>query len=179
MTLPVRGRGVGALLLLEVALIAGLVSCQTVDEGSGAPARPGIGARLRPTGGSAMIGGVTFSQVDGGVSIAINLGGGTPGAWRVVIHANGICTSPNGFSAGPPLLLPGTSTPAAVAVSTDAGGIGLTSTRLPGLTLDGPDGILGKSVVVHAGAVGSLEASPGVPNNRVACGVIEPMRSVI
>ncbi len=31
---------------------------------------------------------------------------------------------------------------------------------------------MGKSVVVHDGATGSLEAQPGVRNNRVACGVI-------
>jgi Cu/Zn superoxide dismutase len=45
--------------------------------------------------------------------------------------------------------------------------------RLPGLKIDGTDGIRGKSVVVHLGATGSLDAQPGVPNNRVACGVIE------
>ena len=42
-----------------------------------------------------------------------------------------------------------------------------------GIRIDGADGIRGKSVVVHRGATGSLDAEPGVPNNRVACGVIE------
>jgi len=157
--------------LLALALAGVLAACQTIDESG-----PAIGARLGPTGGSAMNGGVAFRQVDGGVMIAANLANGTPGVWRVAIHANGICTSPNGFSAGPPLLLPGTSLPAAVQVSLNENGIGQVSTRLPGLVLEGPGGIVGKSVVVHAGAVGSLEAQPGVPNNRAACGVIGPVR---
>ena len=45
--------------------------------------------------------------------------------------------------------------------------------RLPGIKIDGPDGIRGKSVVVHRGHSSSLDAQPGVPNDRVACGVIE------
>ncbi len=44
--------------------------------------------------------------------------------------------------------------------------------RVVGLALDGPAGIVGKSIVLHAGAFGPLDAQPGVPNNRVACGVI-------
>jgi len=163
-------------LLLAAALAAVLAACKTVDEAPGTASRANVGARLVPTGGSTMTGGVAFRQVEGGVVIVANLAGGTPGQWRVVIHANGICTSPNGFAAGPPLMLPGTSLPAAVQISTNAnGGPGL-SARLPGLALDGPASIIGKSVVVHAGALGSLEARPDVPNNRVACGVIESMR---
>lgn len=167
------------ILALVMALAGVLVSCATTDDDRGAQPRTGVGARLRPIADSAMTGGVTFGQAADGVSIAVNLGGGTPGQWRVAIHANGICTSPNGFAAGPPLLLPGTSSPAAVSVTTNSDGVGATSARLPGLRLEGPEGILGKSVVVHAGAVGSLEAVPGVANNRVACGVIETMRAVL
>lgn len=125
-----------------------------------------------------MRGSVSFRQFDGGVAMSANLAGGTPGRWRVVIHANGNCTSPNGFSAGPPLLLPGTSAPAMVQMSTNTDGEGFTAIRLPGLVLEGAAGIVGMSVVVHAGALGSLEAVPGVPNNRVACGVIERVRSL-
>jgi len=176
-TPPVTGTGsvrrLRALLplLVPVALAGALAACATSDGTS----RPSIGAKLVPTGGSAMGGGVAFREVDGGLMIAANVTNGTPGAWRVAIHANGNCSSPNGFSAGPPVLLPGTSLPAVVGVSLNENGIGGISTRLPGLALDGPNGIIGKSVVVHAGAVGSLEAQPGVPNDRSACGVIGPV----
>jgi Cu-Zn family superoxide dismutase len=154
-------------LLVPVALAA----CAT----DGAPPRPSLGAKLVPTGGSAMGGGVAFGEVDGGLMIAANVTNGTPGAWRVAIHANGNCSSANGFSAGPPVLLPGSSLPAVVGLTLNENGIGGISTRLPGLRLDGPNGIVGKSVVVHAGAIGSLEAVPGVPNSRAACGVIGPV----
>ena len=148
-----------------------LISCATEEK---APP-PAFGAQITPTGGSAIKGRVAFAQVDSGVVMLVNLGGGGQGSWRIVIHATGICTSPNGFSAGPPVMLPGTTTPAmaSVIVNSDKS-IGQISTRLPGLALNGPQGIVGKSVVVHL-AQGSLEAEPGVPNNRVACGVIEPM----
>ena len=148
-----------------------LISCATEEK---APP-PAFGAQITPTGGSAIKGRVAFAQVDSGVVMLVNLGGGGQGSWRIVIHATGICTSPNGFSAGPPVMLPGTTTPAmaSVIVNSDKS-IGQLSMRLPGLALNGPNGIVGKSVVVHS-AEGSLEAEPGVPNNRVACGVIEPM----
>jgi Cu/Zn superoxide dismutase len=51
------------------------------------------------------------------------------------------------------------------------------STRVRGYKLDGPDGVIGKAVVVHE-PNGSLEAKPDVPNGRLACGVIGPMRTL-
>jgi len=165
-------------LVLAAAIAGGLGACKSVDEAVTTTTRPNFGARLTPTGGSAMTGGASFRPYDGGVVIVVSLAGGTPGQWRVVVHANGNCTSPNGFSAGPPVNLPGTAMPAAVQASTSANGGAEIATRLPGLTLEGPASIVGKSVVVHAGALGSLEAQPGVPNNRVACGVIEARPSL-
>ena len=108
-----------------------------------------------------------------------NFGGMGAGRHRVAIHVNANCTSPNGFSAGAPMLLAGSSTPVVVAVSV-SGSEGTVSTvaRIPGLALDGPNGLEGKSVVVHEGMAGSLDASPGVPNGRLACGVLVPATAV-
>jgi Cu/Zn superoxide dismutase len=53
------------------------------------------------------------------------------------------------------------------------------ATRIPGLTLSGPAGIEGRSVVLHAGRSGSLEAAPGIPNDRVACGVIGTLAAIL
>jgi len=157
---------------VTVALACSLMSCASEEP---APPPPTFGAQISPTGGSTIKGRAAFSQVGNGVVMSVNLGGGGQGSWRVVIHSTGICTSPNGFSAGPPVMLPGTSTPALVFVMVNSDkSIGQMSARLPGLKLNGPEGIVGKSVVVHS-AQGSLEAEPGVPNNRVGCGVIQPM----
>ncbi len=95
-----------------------------------------------------------------------------PGPHRIVIHANPVCTSPNGFSAGPPILLPETGAPVIVAITIEHERATSLVTRVPGLALSGPAGVEGRSVVLHAGWSGTLEASPGIPNDRVACGVI-------
>jgi len=163
------------LLALAAGLAGALAACKTVDEPSKPPA-PVVVARLGPTGGSTMNGSVSFWAIDGGVGMGVTVANVQTGQWRVVIHANGNCTSPNGFSAGPPLEVPGVPSPIAVNVATGDYMMGGGTFRLRGLALEGPNGIMGRSVVVHAGVVGSLEAVAGVPNNRYACGVIESTR---
>ena len=66
----------------------------------------------------------------------------------------------------------GTGAPVVVATTIHHQGTATMVTRIPGLALSGPAGIEGRSIVLHASESGSLEASPGVPNDRVACGVI-------
>lgn len=123
-----------------------------------------------------MTGGASFWQVGGGVGMTVTIANVATGEWRAVIHANGNCMSRNGFSAGPPLELPGVPSPIVVYLSTGDNMMGGGTFRLPGLALEGPNGILGRSVVVHSGSVGSLEAVPDVPNNRYACGVIQHVK---
>lgn len=163
----------GVTIALAVALAGVLAACASDEQAKKQPSDPGVGARLRPTSGSATSGLVTFQPYDGGVTIAVSVAPGIPGAARVVVHTTGICTSPNGFSAGPPWIPPGATEPPTIRIVTTDNDYGNATARLPGIRIDGPDGIRGKSVVVHRGATGSLDAQPGVPNNRVACGVIE------
>lgn len=163
-----------ARLALAAGFAGALVGCKTVDEPP-PPPKPTVGARLVPTG-TTMRGSATFWQVEGGVGMGVDIANTYPGRWRVVIHANGNCTSPNGFSAGPPLNLPGVPSPIMVYVMTNDTMMGGGTFRLPGLALDGPNGVIGRSVVVHAGTLGSLEAVPDVPNDRAACGVIERVK---
>jgi Cu/Zn superoxide dismutase len=92
-----------------------------------------------------------------------------------VVHTTPVCTSPNGFSAGPPFLLPGTGTPVVVSAVIYHQGTATLTIRVPGVTLGGPTGVEGKSLVLHASETGPLDAQPGVPNDRVACGVIGPV----
>ena len=135
-----------------------------------------IGARLQPIGGASGHGLVTFKPYDGGLTVVADVGGFSGGPYRLVIHTTPVCTSPNGFSAGPPFLLPGSGAPVAVplTISSDQGTATLT-VRAPGIALTGPNGIEGKSLVLHASESGPLDAQPGVPNNRVACGAIGPI----
>ena len=162
---------------LAVALAGVLASCASDEEAKKPPPDPGVGADMRPASGSAIHGRVTFQQYDGGVAAAVSVWAGIPGTMRVVIHTTGVCSSPNGFSAGPPWIPPGATEPVIVRIFVSDNQYGTTTARLRGIKVDGPDGIRGKSVVVHLGSSSSLDAQPDVPNNRVACGVIETNRT--
>ena len=168
-------------LLAAVLVVCGCQSSKEPPPGTASAAAPPDGggnveAKLVSTGGSAAGGSAVLHDVRGGVDIAIWLGSTGPGQYRVTVHATGNCSSPNAFSAGPPWAPPGV--PLAVVPLAKNDDTRTLTAYLPGYRVGGPDGILGRSVVVHAGASGSLEAQPGVPNNRIACGVIgspEPM----
>ena len=157
--------------LMAVALVLG--ACATDDAAK--PKAVAIGARLQPIGGSIGHGLVTFRPYDGGLTFVADVGGFSGGPYRFVIHTTPVCTSPNGFSAGPPLLLPSTGAPVVVPAVIYHQGTATLTTRVPGVTLTGPTGVEGKSLVLHASETGPLDAQPGVPNDRVACGVIGPI----
>jgi Cu/Zn superoxide dismutase len=148
------------------------------DSGGGEKKSVAIGARMQPIAGGVGHGLVTFRPYDGGLVFVADVGGFAAGPYRFVIHTTPVCTSPNGFSAGPPFVLPGTTAPVAVPALIMHQGTATLSTRVPGITLNGPAGVEGKSVVLHASESGPLDAVPGVPNDRVACGVIGPIPTI-
>ena len=158
-------------LAVAAALIA-LAGCASNSPNPNAPPTMAE-AKFRPIG-STLAGGAIFAAYDGGVRMQVNFNGEAPGEYRVMVHANGNCSSPNGFSAGAPWAPPGVPLREEgypIHKNDDSASFVV---RLAGYRIDGPDGVLGRSVVVHSGALGSLAASPGVPNNRIACGVIGP-----
>jgi Cu-Zn family superoxide dismutase len=168
--------GVAAWICIVVAsVLAGCKSASDTEShllGTG----PNVEAKLVPTGGSAVTGAAVLRAFDGGVVMTVSFTNIGAGAYRVVVHANGNCSSPNGFSAGPPWAPPGvTVVSETYSKNDDAGALVV---RLPGYRVEGPNGVMGRSVVVHVGAMGSLDAQPGVPNNRIACGVIGPPGSI-
>jgi Cu-Zn family superoxide dismutase len=161
-----------------LALVAGLGGCdsmRTTDDRLTFSGRV-IGAQLVPKGGSAIKGRVIFERRQGGVTMMAQVHGALTGVYRVAIHANGNCSSPNAFSAGPPWAPPGRAVEAWTG-TTDNAGMMLLTVRIDGVVIDGPDGIMGRSVVVHYGALGPLDTQPGARNERVACGVIGTISS--
>ena len=167
------GAGRGARVLPLLAVAVALCACQSPKEPAAPGAPPGGGnveAKLAGTGGSAANGSVVLHDARGGVNVAIWLGGVGPGQYRVAVHAAGNCSSPNGFAAGPPWAPPGV--PLAVLLLEMSDDTRTVTVHLAGYRVGGPDGVMGRSIVVHAGPSGSLQAQPGVPNNRIACGVI-------
>jgi Cu/Zn superoxide dismutase len=169
-------------LPLAAALFA-LCGCQSPKEppaDMAAPAPPAGGgnveAKLVGTGGSVASGFAVLHDVRGGVDIAVWLGSVGPGQYRVVVHETGNCSSRNGFAAGMPWAPPGV--PLAVALVAKNDDTRTVTAHLPGYRVQGPDGVAGRSIVVHDGASSSLEAQPGVPNDRIACGVIGTPQSM-
>jgi Cu-Zn family superoxide dismutase len=171
-----RLRALGRARRAAVAALAAvaLAGCQLAKEREALvfPGGPWVEARLVGANGASVTGAAMLRAYDGGVLMTVNFNGAPPGEYRVIVHATGNCSSANAFSAGPPWLPPGHPGPVPANVMLKSDDSGSLVVRLPGFRLDGPDGVLGRSVVVHQGAQSSLEARPGVRNNRIACGVI-------
>jgi Cu-Zn family superoxide dismutase len=173
-----RGSRAGAIGVV-FAIVAALVGCDTMNQAK--PALFGIGsglnARLKGIG-SAAKGNVALQQFPNYVALNLSMSGVPVGRYRIVIHSNPNCSSPNGFTAGPPWDPPGVTPPLPTQVlpfymqndnTTEV------SVRLVGVTLEGPNSLLGRSIIIHAGAQGPLTAVPDVRNDRVACGIIGPV----
>ena len=156
------------------AFVFCLAACASSDEPGRKPS-VAIGARMRPIAGGVGHGLISFRPYDGGLVLVADVGGFSAGPYRIAIHTTPVCTSPNGFSAGPPFVPAGATEPVVVPIRMWEQGTATLTTRIPGLALSGPAGIEGHSVVLHASQFGPLDAVPGVVNDRVACGVIGPI----
>jgi len=166
---------IGSALAFLVA-VAGCASTGDNDSRVLLMSSPAVGAKLAARGGSAVAGLILFRRREGGLTMVVQLHDVMVGPYRVAIHTTGNCSSPNAFSAGPPWALPG-GIPQIYGGEAGNGGLLMMTASLDGVSIDGPNGILAKSVVVHQGLAGPVDAQPGVPNNRVACGVIENIAS--
>ena len=149
---------------------------------------PGTRARteVEPTAGSSVRGSVEFvTGAHGGLTITATLAGLEPGAHGLHIHEVGDCSAPDASSAGDHFAPRGQrhgapSDPPAERHAGDLGnitandaGIAVKTMADPQLQLSGEFGILGRALVVHAGA-DDLESQPsGESGDPVACGVIE------
>jgi Cu/Zn superoxide dismutase len=158
-----------------VALVALLVAaCAGPDPKSPAAADQvgNLEARLRGIG-SAATGKVIV--VDNGDGVTLTLDGANlrQGTYRLAFHANPVCNSPRGESAGPvwgppnSAKLPGELIPI---VYVGMGEMVQFSTRVPGVHVDREPSLRGRSVVLHEGSFVDSPL-PGMPNNYIACGV--------
>jgi len=177
--------------LLRIACLACAVllgGCDTMSRAGGAifggssgerPAGPGVEAHISPLGGSAVTGSVRFVPRGDGVSMLVQINGLPPGRYRVLVHENGNCTSPNGFSAGPPWS-PASSQPPLYdrlpIVMANSEGTATLTVRLSGVSAEQ---LSGRSVVVHDTVSGPYTAQPGVRNARIACGVLGTLRTLL
>ncbi len=142
-------------------------------------------ARLSPTEGNDVEGTVTFTASDGAIEVRADLTGLGEGRHGFHIHETGDCSAPDATSAGGHFAPEGSRhgssdqrPPEAHVgdmgnITADASGNATYEGTFDDMALDGPRGIVGKAVIVHAGADDLTSQPTGNAGARVACGVIE------
>ncbi len=141
-------------------------------------------AILAPTQGNNTKGTVRFHQRKRNTHVIANVTGLTPGKHGFHIHGIGDCSAPDATSAGPHFNPQNRKHGAPDASEHHAGDLGNIEANAQGrgrlnwtvdfLTVaDGPNSVVGKSVIVHTQA-DDLQTQPtGNAGARLACGVIE------
>lgn len=162
---------------LSVLILFGCSATPSAD-------KPAALARLEARSGSQASGLVKFHAAGDKVRVEAEVAGLTPGEHGFHIHEVGDCSAPDATSAkghfnpaGAPHGHPGHAPhhagdmPNLVA---DASGKAHLTYELSGVTLgEGGNGILGRSVVVHASADDYRSQPAGNSGARIACGVIQ------
>ena len=173
------------LLLIGISIIS--MGCerarQQVDVLSTTPAKQ-ASAMIGSLGDSGVTGMAVFTQNGDQITLMAEIQGATPGLHAIHIHANGDCSAPDGTSAG------GHWNPTDVAHGKwgegefhlgDIGNItvGADGTGSITLTTDlweigtGSDiDVVGKGMIVHAGADDFTSQPSGAAGARIGCGVI-------
>lgn len=161
---------------LATALLAGCASNGDMA------AAPGAMAKLEARSGSTVAGNVSFTALPGGVRIEAQVSGLTPGEHGFHVHDVGDCSAPDASSAKGHFNPAGTAHGSHAAgehhggdmpnLVANAQGVARYSVDLKGVALGGPNGIVGRSVVVHADPDDYKSQPAGNSGKRVACGII-------
>jgi len=167
---------------LTVALVStGLIAGCGGDSYQPAPKADAV-AVLVPTAGNTTSGSVIFAQTEQGLRIIAKISNLSPGPHGFHIHEFGDCRAPDASSAGGHFN-PGKESHGAPDAETrhmgdlgnviaDDSGVAKMDVVLAGLQLEGPDMIVGRSVIVHADADDMQTQPTGGAGARLACGVI-------
>ncbi|HVF63308.1 MAG TPA: hypothetical protein VNE58_04875 [Casimicrobiaceae bacterium] len=129
---------------------------------------PGVEARLQRIN-SAASGIVKVRESGDLLIVSVVLAGVGPGTYRAVLHENGNCTSPNGFSAGAPWSSPGAREPATRMIpefNVTSDRAGELIARLRGVRMGD---LMNRGVLVYEG-ITPIVPKPDARNNVVACG---------
>jgi Cu-Zn family superoxide dismutase len=139
-------------------------------------------AVLYPTAGNRVSGQVTFTKTMDGVEIVADISGLTPGEHGFHIHQWGDCSAEDGTSAGGhynPFNDPHGGPMDAKRHVGDLGNIRVQSDGTGHyqetdkvVSLEGPNSIIGRAVILHAGEDDLASQPTGNAGARLACGVI-------
>ena len=174
--------------LFLIGLVMNLASCgilQDLFTGTDAPASQQAIATIGPASESSVTGTATFTQLGDQISLLIEINGASPGLHAVHIHQYGDCSSPDGKSAG------GHWNPTDVAhgkwgegefhlgdigninVGEDGTGSIERRTDLWEIGTGSNVDIVGRGIIVHAGADDFTSQPSGAAGARIGCGAIE------
>ena len=142
-------------------------------------------ATLSPTEGNDVRGRVTFVDTPDGVRVFAEISGLSEGMHGFHVHETGDCSAPDATSAGghfnPDDHPHGA--PDAPSAERHDGDLGNLEAGVDGVAryertdtnvaLSGPNSVIGKAVIVHAGQDDYTSQPSGDAGSRVACGVIE------
>ena len=139
-------------------------------------------AVLHPTQGNDVSGTVVFTQMNNGVKVEADISGLSPGKHGFHVHEFGDCSAPDGTSAGGHYNPTGEPHAGPEQKNRHMGDLGNIEADNSGkahyervdshLVLNGPDTIIGRGFIVHAGADDLKSQPSGAAGPRVACGVI-------
>lgn len=169
------------------AISAALICCfACTDHHSHLPKEVPTGkqayAVLKPTEGNTVTGLVTFIALEKGVRVVAKVEGLTPGSHGFHIHEFGDCSAPDASSAGGHYNPSNSIHAGPEALPRHVGDLGNVIADKKGvatydtvnfiLSLEGPESIIGKSVIIHENADDFVSQPTGNAGPRVACGVI-------
>ncbi len=179
--------GINTSFLLLIGIFLVLMSCDRIQQQAGVLSIPSTKQAIATIGsasGSSVTGMATFTQNGDQITLTIEIQNASPGIHAVHIHENGDCSSPDGKSAG------GHWNPTGVAhgkwgegefhlgdlgnitVGEDGtGGIELT-TSLWEIGTGSDIDVVGRGIVVHAGADDFTSQPSGDAGARIGCGAI-------
>lgn len=140
-------------------------------------------AVLQARADSAVSGTVTFTQIEGGVAMAAEIAGSTPGLHGIHLHEVGDCSAEDFTSTGGhfnPTGAPHGGPTDAERHSGDFGnievgedGTGLLALESDMLSVDdGESGVVGRAVILHEGEDDLVSQPTGAAGARSACGVV-------
>ena len=173
--------------LLLIGISLALVSCERMKQQPGILSTPSVKqaiATIGPASDSSVTGMATFTQNGDQITLTIEIQGATPGIHAVHIHESGDCSSPDGKSAGGhwnPTGVPHGKWGEGEFHLGDLGNVpvGEDGTGSIELTTDlweigtGSDvDVIGRGIVVHAGADDFTSQPSGDAGARIGCGAI-------
>lgn len=175
------GMAIGFLAVITLSM-AGCAQHETHMESAAAADPTAAVAMLYPTEGNFVYGTVTFTRTESGTRVVAKVEGLTPGKHGFHIHEFGDCSTPDGTGAGGHFNPAGKAHAGPMAPERHVGDLGNLEAGEDGqasldwmdagLTFGGPESIIGRAVIVHAGEDDLTTQPTGNAGGRVACGII-------